>query len=770
MTLPIRVLACLGGLLLWLSGSAGLAVSPPDSPAKGIDPAERLELASLPGSARTLAVFEDDAPQLEARLLVSSGPERRIGILFDLAPGWHVYWRNPGETGIAPRLGLEAAGHRVGQIVWPTPRTFREADGLFTTWGYEGRVLLSAPIEPIPDDAHTTGSGLATNGIGTGDGVRAKTTALICRTQCVPASFTLSTPLDPGLSASDQRSIDALFREAEASEPRVASALGLEAEAFWTGSPPTGDEVGRVELALRSCPEGEASCRPPEAGNEEPLFIPIDAESLEFSKARVLDTIEPDRRYAIAMEAVRLADQGGDRLRGLLRLSTPSRGTEYVEVDVPILERQAGSPAAAPPASDAISGGRWLQIFLLALIGGLILNGMPCVLPVLAIKVVAVADLAEKDPREVRLHGLAYTAGVLGSMAILAAIVVGLRAAGHSVGWGFQFQEPLFVAGISALLVAFALNLFGVYEIEFGQGRLAAVGQDATGLRRSVFEGLLAVVLATPCTAPFLGTAVGFAFATSGFGIAAIFLAIGAGLASPFLAVSFFPRLARFIPRSGPWMMKLRAGLGFSLLATVVWLLYVLGQSGGATAVVAMTGNLLFLAFLLWIFGQLQPIRRVWLGRLGAVAITGLAFAGFNLIDFDRAGAAAPARMGTQTGSEWRVWSEEAVAEALSEGHPVFVDFTADWCLTCQVNERTVLGRPAILEAFRNGGYVLFKADWTRRNEAIRRKLAEFGRAGVPLYLVYSPDAPERPRILSELLSRREVLSALARSRWALRD
>ncbi len=766
----IRVLATLAGLLLGFSDAASVA-SLADPVSAGAGSPEELPLPSLPDSARALAVFENDAPQLEARLLVSNDGAPRVGILFDLAPGWHVYWRNPGETGIAPSLGLEVAGYRVGETAWPTPRTFREADGLFTTWGYEGRVLLTAPIEAIGDDRAEGDTGQGTNDSGQSPLVRANTTALICRTQCVPASFTLSTPLDAGLSAADQKTVDALFRDAEAKRPRTASALGLEVDAFWTGSSPGEDETGRIELVVRSCPPGNDACHPGDDRPDEPLFIPVDAEPFEFSKVHVLDTTGSAPRFAIGMEVLRLADEDGDRLRGLVRLSTPSGRTEYVELDVPILQRSPESATLAPPGTGANNGGRWFQILLLALLGGLILNGMPCVLPVLAIKVVSVADMAEKDPREVRRHGLAYTAGILGSMTLLAAIVIGLRAAGHSVGWGFQFQEPLFVAGISALLVAFALNLFGVYEIEFGQGRLAAVGQDATGLRRSIFEGLLAVVLATPCTAPFLGTAVGFAFATSGFGIAAIFLAIGLGLASPFLVVSFFPRLARFVPRSGPWMMKLRAGLGFSLLATVVWLLWILGQSGGSTAIVAMTGNLLFLAFLLWAFGQLQPIRRVWLGRLGALAITGLAFMGFNRIDFDRQSETTSDAVAARAESGWRVWSEDAVARALEEGHPVFVDFTADWCLTCQVNERSVLSRPTILEAFREGGFVLFKADWTRRDETIRRKLAEFGRAGVPLYLVYSPDAPDQPRILSELLRRREVLAALATtSRWARRD
>ena len=457
------------------------------------------------------------------------------------------------------------------------------------------------------------------------------------------------------------------------------------------------------------------------------------------------------------------------------RLQSRSGKIRRAEIDLPVAadpvaaeERDAaagasgGAGAAAIGRSASLLG--WLQVFLLALVGGFILNGMPCVLPVLAIKVVSVADMAERDAREVRLHGLAYTGGVLGSMFVLAGIVIALRQAGHAVGWGFQFQEPLFVAGIAALLVTFALNLFGVFEIELGQGRLAAVGQDATGLSRSVFEGLLAVVLATPCTAPFLGTAVGFAFASSGHGILAIFLAIGVGLASPFLLVSFFPRLARFVPRSGPWMLKLRAGLGFCLLATVVWLLWIVGQSGGTDAVVALTAALLFLAFLLWSYGLMQPMRSLWMGRASAVGIAALAFASFNAIDFE---ATTPASSGSKdepsaSADGFTEYSAAAVREALAEGMPAFVVFTADWCITCKVNERTVLDRPAVREALARGGYALFKADWTRRDDAIRAKLAEFGRAGVPLYLVYDPADPDRPRVLSELLTQDAVVAALA--------
>jgi len=702
-----------------------------------------VSIEGLPASARAEAVFESDAPQLIATLLVSSGEPERIGVLFELAPGWHLYWRNPGETGVAPELELEAKGRAIGPLAWPTPETFREADDLFTTYGYEDRVLLSARMTPAEAMAIASPGPGAAIGAAAGHVARARAAVLVCRTQCVPATFTLESPLAPILSERDRARVEALFDEADARVPRPASALGWRVHASWVAGSPAVDGTDRLALSL-------------EAPGKAMSFMPLVNETLEFGSEQRVSIDSTAGRMTLDLDATRL-EAGEDRLRGVVAVEGADGEVRHAEIDVPI----GGAKAAAALPSPSPTPLAWLQVFLLALLGGVILNGMPCVLPVLAIKVVSVADMADRDAHEVRMHGLAYAAGVMGSMLALAGLVLALRAAGHAVGWGFQFQEPLFVAGIAALLVTFALNLFGVFEIELGQGRLASVGQDASGLSRSAFEGLLAVVLATPCTAPFLGTAVGFAFASSGYGILAIFLAIGAGLASPFLIVSFFPRLARFVPRSGPWMLKLRAGLGFCLLATVVWLLWIIGQSGGTGALVALLTALLFLAFLLWTFGQLQPMRSPWLGRASAVGIAVLAFASFNLIDFERASAATAGDPVDAVEDGFAPYSEEAVAASLAAGVPAFVVFTADWCITCKMNERTVLDRPAVRDALASGGFALFKADWTRRDDAIRAKLAEFGRAGVPLYLVYDPARPDRPQVLSELLTQDAVVAAL---------
>ncbi len=742
--------------------------------------ASRATLPNVPASARGEAVLENDEPQLRATLLVSLHPTPRMGVLFELEEGWHLYWRNPGETGVAPELAFSADGYASGSLAWPAPEIFREADDSFTTYGYSGSVLLSTRLTPVRETNGDERAAAADVGAKSSAGAESMAhvdaTVLVCRTQCVPASFLLSTPLasgrgDSGVAGGDAANaavIAALFDDAEVRVPRAAAEHGWHAVASWAGGAPAVDEPGRIAIELDVCARPGADCDA--LGSDSAVsFLSFENETFEFEAGEPHVRDPATGRLSLVLPTTRL-EAGEDRLRGLIALRASSGETVHAEIDLPIAggDSQAATPVAAPSAID------WIQVLLLGLLGGIILNGMPCVLPVLAIKVVSVADLAMRSPREVRLHGLAYTAGVLGSMLALASLVLALRLAGHAVGWGFQFQEPLFVAGIAALLVAFALNLFGVFEIELGQGRLADIGQDSTGLTRSAFEGLLAVVLATPCTAPFLGTAVGFAFASSGYAIVAIFVAIGFGLASPFLLVSFFPALARFVPRSGPWMLKLRAGLGFCLLGTVVWLLWIVDQSAGPNAVAALMAALLFMAFLLWTFGQLQPMRSVWLGRASAFGIALLAFGSFNLIDFDVArastaggaggaggGAHAAGDAGSAEDGEFRPYSEAAVRASLATGRPAFVIFTADWCITCKVNESTVLDRPEVREALSEGGYVLFLADWTRRDETIRTKLAEFGRAGVPLYLVYDPASPDSPRVLSELLTRDAVLAAL---------
>jgi len=341
---------------------------------------------------------------------------------------------------------------------------------------------------------------------------------------------------------------------------------------------------------------------------------------------------------------------------------------------------------------------------------------------------------------------------------VLAVVVVALRTAGTSVGWGFQFQEPRFALAMTLLLVGFALNLFGVFEIGTPSS-LATVGQEATGVWRSFFDGLLAVVLATPCSAPFLGTAVGFAFAGSGASIMAIFGTIGLGLAAPVCLVALAPVTARFMPRSGAWMGTLRQGLGFTLLASAVWTLWIFGRTAGPDAFAGALALCVALGLGAWLLGVRQAAddQRRGLVLAGLVAVTAL-FLG-RPVWREPVAEQQPSHAAAKDG--WRAFDKAAIADELRSGRPVFVDFTAAWCLTCAVNERTVIADRRVQDTFVQRGFALFRADWTLRDEGIRQELARFGRAGVPLYVVYHPDSPQQPRVLSELLTIESLLQAL---------
>ena len=697
--------------------------------AAGVDP------LAVPEGARAEGAFDRGEPRVVARLIVhpddtTARGSLRLGVLFELDPGWHLYWRDPGESGLATELRWDVAGAVVEPVAWPAPSAFTESEGLFTTYGYEGRVLLATRA--------LFGAGEASERI-----ARVHADLLVCEVECIPASLELERRLG---AATGGDAVRALFDETASQVPLTAAALGiaveLSADPAAQSSASGRSLVG--SLAVRPC-RGEPRC----------ARLSPDTHAL-FSDRRggvELERIdsEPDGAggFRVAFEG-RTLDVESPRLTGVLALVDAEGRRQTVELD---LELRSTRPAAAMP-----SGATSLaQAIALALLGGLILNLMPCVLPVLALKAVAIAALAHRRRGEALAHGLAYLAGVLASLAALAAVVVALRSAGTAVGWGFQFQEPLFVAAVASVLVVFALNLFGVFEIGVDTARLASFGAQAAGARRSFFDGLLAVVLATPCSAPFLGTAVGFAFASEAPVILAIFLAIGVGLALPFTLVSAIPGWARWLPRSGPWMPKLRAGLGFALLATVVWLLWIVGRSAGSDAMAVLLSWLLSLGFASWLYAALRESSRV-VFRTGAALTFGLlVVAGAGVVRVEP-GAAANERPATDVRAP-RPYEAAAVEAERRAGRPVFVYFTADWCLTCKVNERVVLDDAAVREAL--AGFAVFEADWTRRDERIRRELARFGRSGVPLYLLYPPGEGAAPVRLPELLSRQHFLEAL---------
>ena len=713
---------------------------------------------------------------------VAPGDRVRVGVLLDLDPGWHIYWRHSGDSGLPTELSWRAADAEIGPTQWPAPQVFREQEDLLTTFGYENDVLL-ASAAVVSRGAHGKWR------------LEVDVDFVACLLQCIPGRIQLAREMPvTARRAPPPPAIRDRFDLAESRLPQTPESLGVVVAV--RASQPSANAGDDIELVLEviSCVGSQADsaegCRPwtLDANYADQAFVPAAASNLDLSALGLSHppTAPTDhaRGFSLALTAHAFEDEpqiDGQRLRGVVPLTRPD-GRAHLAVDVPVVPVASGADPAAFEVVAALSssppdeghsgdGGTPTGVgasslgwaLVLGLLGGLILNLMPCVLPVLAIKVFGIADLARADRSHIVQHGLAYLAGVLASMAALASVVVALRAAGTAVGWGFQLQNPVFLAVVCTILVVFAMNLFGVFDITL-QASGPALG-SSTGPAppsRSFFEGTLAVALATPCTAPFLGTAVGFAFASSGVVIFAVFASIGVGLAAPYVLVTLIPGWARFVPRPGAWMLRLREALGFSLLATVVWLAWVAGRSVGADGQGLLLAHLIAIAFLVWVFGALQAAARPIATRVAAVAVVGLAVVSITALPLEPSPPGVSPDAGLSSdGINWRPFDPSAVDHERAEGRPVFVGFTADWCITCKVNESVVLADEAVQEELERWNFATFKADWTLRDDAITQALARWGRAGVPMYLVYSADPGKQPEILPELLTLDATLEAL---------
>jgi thiol:disulfide interchange protein DsbD len=411
-------------------------------------------------------------------------------------------------------------------------------------------------------------------------------------------------------------------------------------------------------------------------------------------------------------------------------------------------------------------------MLLYAFIGGLILNIMPCVLPVIALKILGFVGESRSDPRHVRKLGLVYALGVLVSFVALAAVVIGVKAAGHRAGWGMQFGSPIFVVCLTTLVLLVALNLFGLFEVNLGGRALDAAGGLASkhGTAGAFFNGVLATVLATPCTAPFLSIALGFAFAQKAPMILLMFLAVGVGLAAPYVVLSWNPAWLKFLPKPGAWMEKFKIAMGFPMLATAVWLFNLAAGSYGKS-VLWLGIFLVLVAFAAWIFGEFVQRGRnrkgVALAIVLILVIGGYAFALENQLNWRApitSEYATASLKESPDGITWQLWSPEAVAKARTEGRPVIVDFTADWCLTCQVNKKTSIEIPSVRAKLKEGNAVALLGDYTHFPENISTELNRFNRAGVPLVLVYPKTPTTPPMVLPEILTPGIVLDALDRA------
>ncbi|WP_370541144.1 MULTISPECIES: protein-disulfide reductase DsbD family protein [Brevundimonas] len=694
-------------------------------------------LAALPADAQVQRTERIAAELVPMSQWAAPGSTAVVAVRQDIEPGWHTYWRNPGDSGGPTELDWTLPGGvEAGDIVWPLPE--RQRLQSLMNYGYSDQIYLPVPIE-IPADA-APGSVLS---------LSVDALFMVCSDEmCVPDELTLTLDLrvDDGEAPLDRAHGAAISRILET-------------------APRPGDLTARVtrqgETVLLTV-TGEAL-----SGEDlsDVYFFPFEGGVIDHPAE------QPGERgsdgLSLTLTAGRAILTGG--------LNGPMAGVLSTSAGAWEITAEVGEPLAGTTGEGALAEraaptgvGLFLQAALFALIGGLILNLMPCVFPILAMKAAALSASAH-EPGEARRDGLAFLAGVLTTFLILAVALIALRAAGQAVGWGFQLQSPGVIAGLALLMLAVGLNLSGVFHVGMAAQGLAEGGAGGRlsrlpGSVGAFFTGVLAVVVAAPCTAPFMAFALGAALVMPAPMAVAVFLMLGLGLALPYVAVSLSPGLLKRFPRPGPWMDRLKGVLAFPMYGAALWLVWVFARQAGAESLALLMTGALMLALGLFLWGWRQAARAEGRGGvvstvaavLSIVAAMGLAGGGASLARAPE--AAAGASEGGALSST--PWSPAAVQAARAEGRVVFVNFTADWCVTCKVNERAALASDRVRSAVETTGAVYMVADWTLRDDAIARELERHGRSGVPLYLIYGSGS-DAPRILPQLLTPGLVAEAL---------
>ncbi|MFC5864785.1 protein-disulfide reductase DsbD family protein [Acidicapsa dinghuensis] len=650
--------------------------------------------------------------------ILNRGESADIGLYFKLEPGWHVYWKNAGDSGEPPRIRWTLPdGITAGEIQFPAPK--RLPLGPLMDFGYEDEVLFPMTLTV----ANTVKPGPAV--------LDAKVSWLVCREVCIPEKAELALtesipvqPIRPTASGADEDLYKRLLSRLP--EPTPANAKVVfqpTADGFrlaWQG--------GQREASAQFFP-----------AEQNILNNPAPQAATPLANGVVLD-LKKDPNLSAAPA----------QLKGILELAD---GHAYEIAAVP-----GTIPAAAPGAN--ASG--LVKAAGLAFLGGIILNLMPCVFPVLFLKGLSLVNSHRQERAHQRTHGLVYTAGIVVSFWLLVGALLALRAAGATLGWGFQFQSPIFVALMAGLLFFLGLSLAGQFEIGLTLTSAGGSLAQKQGYAGSFFTGVLAVVVATPCTAPFMGAAVGYALAQSAVVTFAIFTALALGLAAPYLLLTLQPAWTRLLPKPGAWMEILKQATAVPIFGFVIWLTWVLASTRGAFAVLVLLSLFLLLAIAGWILGR-WPAKRVPSFAVGVVIVTAIGICIYGLQKFtapvsteENSTASA-----TNSGAQWEPWSQAAVDKYRAAGRPVFVDFTASWCLSCQVNERVALRTPQVEAAFKKANVALLKADWTERDDAIAQALAGFGRSGVPAYALYTSNSSDGPTLLPEALTPGIVVDAL---------
>jgi len=677
------------------------------------------------------------AELLTEQSAVQPGKPFTVALRIQHAPHWHTYWRNPGDSGLVTKIQWTLpAGYTAGPIQWPYPH--RLPLGPLTNFGYENELLLLTDIT-APANAQ-----------GRVD-IQARADWLVCKDICIPegGNFKLTLPVGeakPTSWASIFKSTRDLLPVAAKGWTTATSIKGDQVTVSFT--PKSGNTHAPKAVFFYPYQEGSIENAKPQpmtkAGNGFTVAVtlapPVPADLKTLPGILVAENGWGEG----TAKAITVGDDPGQAVTNPTAFATPST----------VSGRQAAAAvSSAPPVSDLSH----LLALIFAFIGGLILNLMPCVFPVLGIKVMSFVQNAHEDKSILKKQGLTFLGGVLVSFWVLAGLLLALRAGGQALGWGFQLQSPLFVSALAILFTLMALNLFGVFEIGLGLQSAAGNVNGKGVYGEAFFSGVLATVVATPCTAPFMGAALGFTLSQPAPVALLVFTALALGMAAPVTLLSLFPAGLKWLPKPGAWMATFKQFMAFPLLATVVWLVWVLGTQQGNTGVMQLLGGLVLVAMGAWAYGRWGMLGSK-LGMAASVALLagGIAFAwpGPPVQDAPATGVARPGEL------PWQPWSQDALAKLRGEGKTVFVDFTASWCITCQVNKRVALHDAAVVKRFETQGVVPLKADWTRQDPAITAALAEFGRNAVPLYVLYGPNGAA-PVVLPEVLSPGLVLAEL---------
>jgi thiol:disulfide interchange protein len=645
---------------------------------------------------------------------IAPGGTVQAGLVFTLEEHWHVYWINAGDAGYPPKITWTLPeGITAAPMLFPIPT--RLPNGPLTDFGYEDEVAFPVQL--------TAASSLKPGPIH----LDAIVNWLVCRESCIPgkAHLGLNLTVSPDAAAPTQ-TVGALG-EALTLIPRP-----LPADTKLTVSGGQNDFVLTLTTGKRET-------------NAE--FYPFDQDQIANAAPQLIESLSDGVRLRVRRSPDLKTLPA--TLHGIFKLSD----TIAYEVTTPVVPGEvAAAPASSSPAA-VTNSVTTLTAIGLAFLGGIILNLMPCVFPVLFLKGLALLQSSGQERKHLRSHGLVYTLGILVSFWVIVGVLLALRAGGSQAGWGFQLQSPVFLTLLAAGIFFFALSLAGLFDIGLS---LTSVGGDLAkkqGYTGSFFTGVLATVVATPCTAPLMGAAIGFALAQPAPITFAIFTALGLGLAAPYLLLSFQPAWTRILPRPGAWMEIFKQLTAVIFFATVIWLVYVYGSlfAGGASGgqsvyrVALLLGCFLMLAVAGWVLGK-WPAR--WSSTIAAILIAAL-------------GLAIPLYQPKDTTLVWAPYSQQALDQARAAGHPVFIDFTAAWCLSCQVNERLVLKSSDVQHQFSKNNVTLLRADWTQYDPEITKQLASVKRSGVPTYVIYPAAVNSAPDVLPELLTKDIVLTAL---------